>query len=58
MNLTDSQARKADFMKVYTIGYRDVLPRIIKGKVVLIGDAAHPMMPSMEHDVDYMPGIY
>ena len=36
---------KADFMKVYVCGYRDPLPRMAKGKVVLIGDAAHPMMP-------------
>jgi 2-polyprenyl-6-methoxyphenol hydroxylase-like FAD-dependent oxidoreductase len=43
---TDAQHRKADFMKVYTVGYQDPLPRITKGKVVLIGDAAHPMMPS------------
>ena len=33
-------------MKVYTVGYRDPLPRITKGKLVLIGDAAHPMLPS------------
>jgi len=33
-------------MKAYTFGHQDPLPRITKGKVVLIGDAAHPMMPS------------
>jgi 2-polyprenyl-6-methoxyphenol hydroxylase-like FAD-dependent oxidoreductase len=43
---TDTQDRKADFMKIYTIGYRDPITRMTNGKVVLIGDAAHPMMPS------------
>lgn len=48
----DTEDRKADFMKVYTVGYRDPLPRITKGKVVLIGDAAHPMMPSMQPQIN------
>ena len=37
---------KADEMKVYTIGHRPLIPRLVRGKAVLIGDAAHPMMPT------------
>ncbi|KAK6413631.1 hypothetical protein LTR81_012424 [Elasticomyces elasticus] len=38
--------RHADSMNCYVVGRRDVIPRMTNGKVVLIGDAAHPMQPT------------
>lgn len=37
---------KADVMKVYTVGYRAECPRLVRGKAIVIGDAAHPMLPT------------
>ena len=39
-------AKQADDMKCYTVGLRDVLPRMNHGRAILIGDAAHPMQPT------------
>ncbi|KAL9085889.1 MAG: hypothetical protein Q9165_007372 [Trypethelium subeluteriae] len=36
----------ADEMKVYTLGWREPLERMVRGRCVLVGDAAHPMMPT------------
>lgn len=33
-------------VKCYVAGYRDVIPKMNKGKAVLIGDAAHPFSPT------------
>lgn len=38
--------RHADEMKCYNTSTRDVLPRMVRGKAVLIGDAAHAMSPA------------
>jgi salicylate hydroxylase len=37
----------ADSMKAFAIAIRDPLPTYANGRVVLIGDAAHPMLPSL-----------
>jgi salicylate hydroxylase len=37
---------KADFMNVYTVRHGIDCPRLVKGKAIVIGDAAHPMLPS------------
>lgn len=37
---------KADNMKVYTLSHRPSISRMIRGKTLVIGDAAHPMMPT------------
>ncbi|KAL2859183.1 FAD/NAD(P)-binding domain-containing protein [Aspergillus pseudodeflectus] len=37
--------RKATDIKRWPLLYRDPLPTISKGRLVLIGDAAHPMLP-------------
>ncbi|KAK5115114.1 hypothetical protein LTR62_001811 [Meristemomyces frigidus] len=39
-------AKHADIMNCYVVGTRDVLPCMNGGKAVLIGDAAHAMMPT------------
>lgn len=41
-----SMARHADTMNCYVVGHRDVMPQLTRGKVALIGDAAHPMQPT------------
>lgn len=33
-------------MQIYTVDHRDIILRMTKGKAVIIGDAAHLMMPS------------
>ncbi|KAF2769480.1 FAD/NAD(P)-binding domain-containing protein [Teratosphaeria nubilosa] len=38
--------KHAPTMKCYVIGQRDIVPRIVNGKVAMIGDAAHPMQPT------------
>lgn len=38
--------KHADTMKCYTVGHRDTLPRMARGKALLIGDSAHPMLPT------------
>lgn len=38
--------KKADSMKVYTVTQRPPSPQIVRGKVVVIGDAAHHMLPT------------
>jgi salicylate hydroxylase len=37
---------KADTMKVYTVSHRPSISRMVRGKAIVIGDAAHPMMPT------------
>ena len=37
----------AEDMRVYTVLHRDPLPNYVKGRVVMIGDAAHPMLPTL-----------
>ncbi|KAK5129000.1 hypothetical protein LTR85_000333 [Meristemomyces frigidus] len=39
-------AKEADAMKCYTVGHRDMIPRMTNGKAAIIGDAAHPMQPT------------
>ena len=38
--------RHADTMACYVLGRREVIPRITRGRVAIIGDAAHPMHPT------------
>ncbi|KAH8597191.1 2-polyprenyl-6-methoxyphenol hydroxylase [Bisporella sp. PMI_857] len=38
-------ARKAKEVKLYSLGFRAPLPRWHKDRLVVIGDAAHPMLP-------------
>lgn len=33
-------------MNVYTVGYGPDCPRVVKGNVTVIGDVAHPMLPT------------
>ncbi|KAH8803320.1 putative salicylate hydroxylase [Xylogone sp. PMI_703] len=37
--------RKAEDLKLWKLLFRNPIPTWVKGKVVLIGDAAHPMLP-------------
>lgn len=39
-------ASNADFVKVYTVDHRAEVSTITRGHAVIIGDAAHPMMPT------------
>lgn len=39
--------RCADSMKAFSLSEREPLPRYVNGKAVLIGDAAHPMLPTL-----------
>ncbi len=39
--------RCADGMRAFTIALREPLPTYVNGRAVLIGDAAHPMLPSL-----------
>jgi len=38
--------QKADSIKVHTVGHRPECPRLLRGKAIVIGDAAHPMLPT------------
>ena len=38
--------KQADSANCYTVNHRDPVPRMVRGKVALIGDAAHPMQPT------------
>ena len=37
----------ADEVKCYTVSHRDVIPRMNNGRAVVVGDAAHPMAPTV-----------
>jgi salicylate hydroxylase len=39
--------RCADNMKAFSLSERDPLPKYINGRAVLIGDSAHPMLPTL-----------
>ena len=39
-------AGHAEDMSCYTLGVRDVLPKMVRNRMLLIGDSAHPMMPT------------
>ena len=39
--------RCADNMKAFSLSERDPLPRYMNGRAVLIGDSAHPMLPTL-----------
>ena len=38
-----------DEVKVFTLMHRAPLDRLTRGRVALIGDAAHNMLPSKQH---------
>ncbi|KAI5360879.1 putative apoptosis regulator, Bcl-2 protein, BH4 [Septoria linicola] len=42
-----AMVRCAEDMRVYTVLQRDPLPNYVNGRVVMIGDAAHPMLPAL-----------
>jgi hypothetical protein len=44
-SLSNSKARKAKDIKQWPLLFRAPIPTWHKGKLVLIGDAAHPMLP-------------
>ena len=43
---TEHHVRKADVGKVYTLMDHDPVDKMTRGRAVLIGDAAHPMLPT------------
>lgn len=43
--LTSANSRKAKEVKQWPLLFRAPIPSWHKGKLVLIGDAAHPMLP-------------
>ena len=50
--------RLAEDLKLWSLASRSPAPTFVRGKLALIGDAAHPMLPRMSLTILYSVSIY